>query len=57
MHRNADVLVEFEQSIAVADALKSLDVDVSLECAEGQGSRSNLLHGQEVHGLPSMTGS
>lgn len=37
LHGDADILVGVEQSVAVADALKSLGVDVSLECAEGQG--------------------
>lgn len=37
LHGNEDVLVDFEQSAGVADILKSLGVDVILECVEGQG--------------------
>ncbi|GAE00257.1 C6 transcription factor, putative [Paecilomyces variotii No. 5] len=36
LHGDADELVGFEQSVAVAAALKSLGVEVSLERAEGQ---------------------
>lgn len=37
LHGDADELVGFEQSVAVAGALERVGVDVSLERAEGQG--------------------
>ncbi|KAF4759599.1 hypothetical protein N7455_002984 [Penicillium solitum] len=37
LHGDADDLVGFEQSVAVSRALEAFGVDVSLECAEGQG--------------------
>lgn len=37
LHGDADELVGFEQSVAVSTALEAFEVDVSLECANGQG--------------------
>ncbi|KAL4915981.1 Alpha/Beta hydrolase protein [Aspergillus aurantiobrunneus] len=37
LHGDADILVQFEQSAAVAEKMASLGIDVHLERAEGQG--------------------
>ncbi|KAJ5435738.1 Alpha/beta hydrolase fold-3 [Penicillium cf. griseofulvum] len=50
LHGDADDVVGFEQSVAVAEGLKAVGVDVSLERAEGQG------HGFEVQDVIDLDG-
>ncbi|KAJ5961038.1 Alpha/beta hydrolase fold-3 [Penicillium vulpinum] len=50
VHGDADELVGFDQSVAVAGALEALGVDVSFERAEGQG------HGFEAKGVIDLDG-